>query len=70
MNNKDDMGYHPYTQTTKNPSCNPAQMCREFAAEKVASTYLTPGSAPWYYAHGLTPPGEETENGRKDSDEG
>jgi hypothetical protein len=29
--------------------------------EKEASSWLTPGTAPWYFAQGLTPPPEETE---------
>jgi hypothetical protein len=30
-------------------------------SEKEASAWFTPGTAPWYFAQGLTPLGEEAE---------
>jgi hypothetical protein len=31
--------------------------------EEEASTWFTPGTLPWYYAQGLTPPLERVEKG-------
>jgi hypothetical protein len=59
LNNKADMRCHPKGQTDKHPLLQPARLCTE--AE--ASEWLKPGSAPWYYAQGLTPPAENGENG-------
>jgi hypothetical protein len=63
QNNKGDMRCHPKGQTEKHPLLQPARLCTE--AE--ASEWLKPGSNPWYYAQGLTPP---SENGKNGSNEG
>lgn len=57
VNNKADMRRQPNTKTDKQIPCLPARLC----SETEASRYLTPGSAPWYFAQGLTPPGQDTE---------
>jgi hypothetical protein len=38
--------------------------------EEEASLWLTPGSPPWYFAQGLTPPAVETAKSRGEGDEG
>jgi hypothetical protein len=63
QNNKGDRACHPNTHTERKLPAEPARLC----TEKEASEWFTAGSAPWYYAQGLTPPGE---NGEKDSHEG
>ena len=63
QNNKGDMRCHPNSKTNKHPLLQPARLCTE--AE--ASEWLKPGSDPWYYAQGLTPP---SENGKNGSNEG
>jgi hypothetical protein len=62
-NNKGPARPDPHPQQEEKSPLQPVQMCSEPASEKVASTYLTHGSGPWYFAQGLTPPWEETENG-------
>jgi hypothetical protein len=57
LNNKGDRTCHPKDQTDIKTSCQPARLC----TEKEASSWLTPGTAPWYFAQGLTPPAEDTE---------
>ena len=52
VNNKYDRGCHPNTRTERNPLLQSARLC----SEQEASEWLTPGSAPWYYAQGLEPP--------------
>ena len=52
----------------KSPAPAP-QTCSEPVSAKVASIYFTTGSDPWYFAQGLTPPSEETENAKNGSDE-
>ena len=56
---KGDRACHPNTHTERNPLMQPAQMC----TEKEASEWFTPGTLPWYYAQGLTPPQEEAGKG-------
>jgi hypothetical protein len=67
---KGDKRCHPNSKTNKHPLLQPARLCTE--AE--ASEWLKPGSDPWYYAQGLTPPAENGETclpaGRKGSNEG
>jgi hypothetical protein len=58
LNNKGDMRCHPNNKTNKHPLAQPARLC----TEQEASEWLKPGSAPWYYAQGLTPPAENGEN--------
>jgi hypothetical protein len=59
QNNKGDKACHPNThQEEKSPS-EPARLC----SEKEASAWFTPGTAPWYFAQGLTPPLETVEKG-------
>jgi hypothetical protein len=59
QNNKGDMRCHPHTKTDINPSCEPARLC----SEQEASSWFTPGTAPWYFAQGLTPPLETVKKG-------
>ena len=59
QNNKGDTRCHPNSKTKKHPLLQPARLC----TEKEASSWLTPGTLPWYYAQGLTPPAEKTEKG-------
>jgi hypothetical protein len=59
VNNKGDKRCHPNTQTNKHPLVQPARLC----TEAQASEWLKPGSDPWYFAQGLTPPQEKAENG-------
>ena len=59
LNNKGDIGCHPNTHQEERSPCNPARLC----TEKEASSWLTPGTLPWYFAQGLIPPTEKTENG-------
>ena len=70
QNNKGDMQCHSEGQTDKHPLLQPARLC----TEQEASEWLKPGSAPWYYAQGLTPPAENGETclpaGRNGSNEG
>jgi hypothetical protein len=51
VNNKGDKGCHPKDQTDIQIPCKPARLC----SEQEASEWLTPGSAPWYFAQGLEP---------------
>jgi hypothetical protein len=57
LNNKGDRACHPKGQTDIKTSCQTARLC----TEKEASSWLTPGTLPWYFAQGLTPPAEDTE---------
>ena len=59
QNNKGDMRCHPNSKTNKHPLLQPARLC----TEQEASAWLKPGSAPWYYAQGLTPPAENGKTG-------
>jgi hypothetical protein len=51
-NNRGDMRCHPKGQTDKHPLLQPARLC----TEQEASAWLTPGTAPWYFAQGIEPP--------------
>jgi len=57
LNNKGDRACHPNTQTEREILLQPARLC----TETEASSWFTTGSAPWYYAQGLTPPTEDAE---------
>jgi hypothetical protein len=59
MNNKGDRPCHPNTHTERKIPGKPARLC----TEQEASSWLTPGTLPWYFAQGLTPPLETIENG-------
>jgi hypothetical protein len=59
VNNKGDMGCHPKGQTDITIPSGPARLC----TEEEASSWFTPGTLPWYYAQGLTPPLERVEKG-------
>ena len=56
--NKGDRPCHPNPHTEKKPPYQPTHLC----SKEEASVWLTPGTAPWYYSQGLTPPVEKTEN--------
>jgi hypothetical protein len=60
------MPCHPNTHTERKIPSHPARLC----TETEASVWLTPGTLPWYYAQGITPPAEETEKSRKERIEG
>src|SRR5215216_5781260 len=59
VNNKGDMGRHPNTHQEEKSPAFPARLC----TEQEASSWLTPGTLPWYFAQGLTPPLETVEKG-------
>jgi hypothetical protein len=59
LNNKGDRGCHPNTHTERKIPLQPERLC----TEEEASSWLTPGTLPWYFAQGLTPPLETIENG-------
>jgi hypothetical protein len=61
LNNKGDRVCHPKDQTDIKIPCQPARLC----TETEASEWLSPGTLPWYYAQGLTPPQEEAEKGNR-----
>jgi hypothetical protein len=59
LNNKGDRRCHPKNQTDRQIPYELARLC----TEEEASSWLTPGTLPWYFAQGLTPPAEKAENG-------
>jgi hypothetical protein len=59
VNDKGDRTCHPNTHQEENSPLHPARLC----TEQEASEWLKPGSAPWYFSQGKTPPWEEGENG-------
>jgi hypothetical protein len=63
LNNKGDRTGHSKGKTDKHPLLQPARLCTKPPTEEEASRFLSPGSAPWYYAQALTPPAEDGENG-------
>jgi hypothetical protein len=63
VNNRGDMGCHPNIKPDIKIPCQPARLC----SEKEASAWLTPGTAPWYFAQGLQPP---VQNGEKTGENG
>jgi hypothetical protein len=63
QNNKGDTGCHPNPHQEEKSPQTPARLC----TEQEASSWLTPETAPWYFAQGLTPPAEEA---KKDSQNG
>ena len=64
-NNKGPARPDPHTQQEEKSPARAAHMCSEPVSAKVASAYLTTGSAPWYYAQGLTPPAENGKTGNE-----
>ena len=56
-NNKGPAASDPHPNDKKNPPQIPARLC----SEQEASIWLTPGTLPWYFAQGLTPPEETVE---------
>ena len=61
VNNKCDRRCHPKGQTDIQIPCQPARLC----TEQEASSWLTPGTAPWYFAQGLTPPEKDAEKAQE-----
>jgi hypothetical protein len=57
QNNKGDRACHPHTHQEEKSPASPARLC----TEEEASSWFTPGSAPWYYSQGLTPPPKDGE---------
>jgi hypothetical protein len=67
VNNKSDMRCHPKDQTDIQIPSQPAHLYSKPASKELASKYFTPGSEPWYFAQGLTPP---VKDGEKDAGNG
>jgi hypothetical protein len=65
-NNKGPGRPDPQTKHEEKSPQTPARLC----SEQEASSWFTPGTAPWYFAQGLTPPAEEAEKDREKGDEG
>jgi hypothetical protein len=61
VNNKGDKRCHPTTNREEKSPASPAQMFTRVPTVEEVSTFLTPGSDPWYFAQGKTPPGTDTE---------
>jgi hypothetical protein len=59
VNNKGDRRCHPKGQSDIQIPREPARLC----TEEEASSWFTPGTLPWYYSQGLTPPLETVEKG-------
>jgi hypothetical protein len=57
QNNKGDRPCHPHTHQEEKSPVSPARLC----TEEEASSWFTLGSAPWYFAQGLTPPAKDGE---------
>ena len=60
-NNKGPAAPDPHIKQEEKSLTQPAQTCSEYVCAKVASTFWTTGSEPWYFAQGKTPPGMGTE---------
>ena len=58
-NNKGQAAPDPHTKREEKSPVFPARLC----TETEASVWFTKGTAPWYYAQGLTPPRETVEKG-------
>jgi hypothetical protein len=55
-NNKGPKSPDPHPKREEKSPLSPAQMFTRVPTQKELSTWLTPGSDPWYFAQGLTPP--------------
>ena len=62
-NNKGPGRPDPHTQQEEKSPALAAQTCSEPVSAKVASTFWTTGSGPWYHAQGLIPPAENGKTG-------
>jgi hypothetical protein len=58
-NNKGPKHPDPHTKQEEKSPLKPAQTFTRVPTEKEVSAFLTPGSDPWYFAQGLTPPGKD-----------
>ena len=56
-NNKGPAASDPHTKREEKSPASPARLC----TEQEASVWLTPGTLPWYFSQGLTPPAEKAE---------
>ena len=56
VNNKGDIGCHPTTNQEEKSPVSPAQTFTRVPTVEEVSAFLTPGSDPWYFAQGKTPP--------------
>ena len=56
LNDKGDKTCHPNTHQEEKSPLQPAQTFTRVPTEEEVSTWLTPGSDPWYFAQGKTPP--------------
>jgi hypothetical protein len=54
--NKGPKSPDPHTKREEKSPRSPAQTFTRVPTQKELSTWLTPGSDPWYFAQGLTPP--------------
>jgi len=63
VNDKGDKRCHPNIHQEEKSQLQPAQTCSEYVSAKVASTFWTSGSDPWYFAQGLTPPEKDRHEG-------
>jgi len=61
VNNKGDMGCHPHPHQEEKSPYQPAQVFTRVPTVEEVSAWLTPGSDPWYFAQGKTPPGKDGE---------
>ena len=59
-NNKGPAASDPHPKREEKSPASPARLC----TEQEASSWLTPGTAPWYFAQGLTPPEEARAQGK------
>ncbi len=61
LNNKGDSACHPTTHQEEKSPLRPAQTFTRVPTVEEVSALLTPGSGPWYFAQGKTPPGKDGE---------
>jgi hypothetical protein len=57
-NNKGPAAPDPHTKHEEKSPASPAQMFTRVPTEKEVSTWFSPGSDPWYFAQGKTPPAQ------------
>jgi hypothetical protein len=61
LNNKSDKRCHPNSKTNIKTSSTGERLFTTLPTKEKVSAWLTPGSAPWYFAQGLVPPLPEGE---------
>jgi hypothetical protein len=60
-NNKGPKSPDPNTKREEKSPLSPAQTFTKIPTEREVSLWFTPGSDPWYFAQGLTPPAKVEE---------